>query len=168
MRIMNIQVQINPGSVDYRQLRALMSVSGWGSEDSYTDAILERMLKGCSYFVVAHEASNLLGYARAFTDDIMVTWIAEILVHPEHRRQGVGTHIMSELLRMTSHTTIYVEALVGNEGFNVSFGITPKMKLVACSRKPLITEKLSPGSTPRNPLSRLPFSPHSPRFCSSQ
>jgi|CXWL01.1.fsa_nt_gi predicted GNAT family N-acyltransferase len=148
---MNIQVQINPDSVNYQQLRVLLGVSGWGSEDSYTDAILESMIKRCSYFVVVQETNNLLGYARAFTDDIMVTWIAEILVHPERRRQGVGTLIMNELLRVTNHTAIYTQAFVGNEDFFASFGIKPKTKLIACSRKPLTTEKQSPSITPQNP-----------------
>ena len=69
----------------------------------------------------------------------MVTWIAEILVHPERRRQGIDTHIMKELLRITGHTTIYVEALVETEGFLESFGITKKTTLVAYSRKPFTT-----------------------------
>ena len=136
---MTIQVEINPPRVDYQQLRALLSLSGWGTAESYTDAVLEKMTKRCSYFVVAHEANNLLGYARAFTDDIIVTWIAEILVHPGRRRQGIGARIMHELLRVTGHTVIYAEALAGTEGFNESFGITKKSMLVACSRKPLVT-----------------------------
>lgn len=148
---MNIHVETNPPSVDYQQLRALLGLSGWGSEDSYPDAVLENMIKGCSYFVVAHETHNLLGYARAFTDDIAVTWIAEILVHPERRRQRVGAHIMKELLRVTNHTAIYTQAFVGNENFFASFGIKPKSKLVACPRKPLTTEQLPPSNTPQNP-----------------
>lgn len=133
---MDIQVRINPG-VNYRQWRALLGLSGWGTEEHYTDAILESMIKECSYFVVAQDTNTLVGYARAFTDHVMVTWIAEILVHPEYRRQGIGTRIMNELLRVTGHTSIYAEALTGNEGFFASFDIKPKTTLVACSRKPL-------------------------------
>ncbi len=73
---MDIAVDVNPSQVDFQQLRVLLGLSGWGSEDSYLDAILEKMIKGSSYFAVAHEGTNLLGYARAFTDDIAVTWIA--------------------------------------------------------------------------------------------
>ncbi|MGQ0811264.1 MAG: GNAT family N-acetyltransferase [Nitrospiraceae bacterium] len=134
---MTIHVELNPPRVDFQQLRALLSDSGWGSAESYTDAILEKMVKGCSYFVIAYETHNLLGYARAFTDDIVVTWIAEILVHPERRRQGIGTRIMQELLRVTGHTAIYAEAFVGTAGFLEAFDITKKSKLVACSRKAL-------------------------------
>lgn len=132
---MNIHVAINPPSVDYRQLRALLGLSGWGSADSYTDAVLGKMIKGCSYFVVAHETNTLLGYARTFTDDIVATWIAEILVHPEYRRQGVGARIMKEVLRVSSHTAIYAEALVETAGFLESFGIKKQPRLVAYSRK---------------------------------
>jgi GNAT superfamily N-acetyltransferase len=134
---MNIQVDINPSRVDTQQLRTLLGDSGWGAADFYTDEVLVKMIKGCSYFVVAHEAGSLLGYARAFTDDIVVTWIAEILVRPERRRQGIGTRIMTELLRVTRHTAIYAEAFAGIEGFNESFGITRNNRLVACSRKSL-------------------------------
>lgn len=131
---MNLRIEINPPHVDFQQLRMLLGNSGWGTADSYPDAVLEKMIKGCSHFVVAHEANNLLGYARAFTDDIVVTWIAEILVHPDRRRQGIGTRMMNELLRVTSHTAVYAEAFAGMEGFLESFGITKKSKLVACSR----------------------------------
>lgn len=133
---MNIHVEINPSRVDCQQLRALLIDCGWGIANDYTDAILEKMIKGCSYFVVAHETTHLLGYARAFSDDIAVTWIAEILVHPERRRQGIGTHIMNELVRVADHTAIYAETFLGTEGFFEPFGIRKKNTLVACSRKP--------------------------------
>ncbi len=136
---MTIQIALNPSHVDFQQLRTLLSDSGWGAADFYTDAVLEKMIKGCSYFVVAEDANTLQGYARAFTDDILVTWIAEILVHPERRLQGIGTRMMSELLRVTGHTAVYAEALVGTEGFNESFGIMKRRKLIACSRSPLTT-----------------------------
>lgn len=135
---MSIHVEINPPRVDYQQWRALLSDSGWGTADSYPDARMEKMIKGCSYFVVAHETNNLLGYARAFTDDIHVTWLVEILIHPERRRQGIGSQIMKELLGVTGHTCIYAEVLAGTEGFFESFGIMKRSKLVACSRRPVI------------------------------
>lgn len=134
---MTLHVDINPPRVDYPQWRALLSDSGYGTADFYRDAVLEKMINGCSYFVVAHEGYNLLGYARAFTDDIMVTWIAEILVHPERRRQGIGTRMMTELLRVTGHTAVYADALAGTERFNESFGLMKRSALVACSRRPV-------------------------------
>ncbi|ULA63786.1 MAG: hypothetical protein LZF86_110485 [Nitrospira sp.] len=139
---MDIQVRINPGNVDYPQLRALLGISGWGLEEDYSDATLEQTIKRCSYFIAAYDSDRLVGYARAFTDDIMVTWLAEILVHPEYRRKGIGRMMMNELLPVTSHTAIYTQAFVGNEDFFTSFVIKSKAMLVACSRKPLTTDKL--------------------------
>ncbi len=139
---MSIQIRLNPGNVDYPQLRALLGISGWGTEEDYPDATVEQMIKGCSYFIAAHDSDRLVGYARAFTDDIIVTWLAEILVHPERRRQGIGRLMMNELLPLTSHTAVYAESFVETQGFLLAFNIKPQPRLVACSRKPLTTDKL--------------------------
>lgn len=139
---MPIQVHINPTNVNYQQLRTLLGISGWGTEEHYTDAILEQTIKGGSYFIAAHDSDRLVGYARAFTDDIIVTWLAEILVHPERRRQGIGRLMMNELLPLTSHTAVYAESFVETQGFLLAFNIKPQPRLVACSRKPLTTDKL--------------------------
>lgn len=136
---MLIHEDLNPPRVDFQQLRTRLGDAGWGTTEFCADAVLEKMIKGCSYLVVVHETDTFLGYARAFADDIAVTSIAEILLHPKRRRQGIGTRIMNELLRVTSHTSIYVEAFAGTEGFFESFSITKRSKLAACSRKWLTT-----------------------------
>lgn len=135
---MNIRIEVNPSQVKYQGLAALYGKSGWGQEEAYTDQWLETALKNTTLFALAlDEDDRLLGLVRALTDHVSVTWIAEILVDPDHRHQGIGTRLMNEIIDRTRHTAVYTGAFVGTEGFFEKFRITKKPILVAISRKAL-------------------------------
>lgn len=138
--VANISFRIARGAdaVDCRQLAALFGRSGWGAEASYDEERLRGSCEAASLVLSALDAEGrLLGFARALSDDFLsVTWIAEVLVDPAHRRQGIGSALMNEAIAAARHTAIYAEALPGGESFFAKFGIVPRSGLVACSRKP--------------------------------
>ncbi len=136
---MNIKVTVNPQKIDHGAFAALFGKSGWGQKEDYTEERPGVSQESHSIFIIAlDENDRLLGYARAMTDYLTVTWIAEVLVDPDYRRQGIGTKLMNEILDRVRHTAIYTEVFVGTESFFEKFGITPQTKLVACSRKPSV------------------------------
>lgn len=79
---------------------------------------------------------ELTGMVRVFSDDTFVTYIAEICVAPDLQRQGIGTALMKAVVDRFQHTAIFADAFVGCEKTFAEAGITPKPKLIACSRAP--------------------------------
>lgn len=59
---------------------------------------LDQVRAGHRYYVVAREGRQIVGYAGLMfvPDEAHVT---NIVVHPQHRRQGVATRLMSDLAR---------------------------------------------------------------------
>ncbi|SCA57607.1 hypothetical protein MTBPR1_60120 [Candidatus Terasakiella magnetica] len=89
--------------------------------------------QGCYGFFVFEE-QKLIGMARVFSDDVMTSWVAEVIVHPSWQKKGVGSALTDAVKRRFSHTSIYLESLLHNEEFFVKNGIKPQSKLVSCSR----------------------------------
>ena len=72
---------------------------------------------------------------RAFSDDRICTWVADICVQPQWQRQGIGAHLMGMLEKRFGHTAIYVSALSGSEDFFEKQGVKRASKLIACARR---------------------------------
>lgn len=137
-KTMDIRIDVNPTSFDSSKLITLLTRSGWGTEDGYNDEKIQKMIKGCFLFLAAYKQDgSLVGYARVFSDDVSVSWLAEILVDPDHRGKSIGRQLMREFLNRTMHTAIYAEPFLGVEGFFKKFDLTQKPSMVVCSRKPL-------------------------------
>ena len=58
-----------------------------------------------SDFVVTEwsEDGNLIGLARAISDDHSIFYLQDILVHPDHQRGGIGRRILDECLQRYGH-----------------------------------------------------------------
>ena len=89
------------------------------------------------YGFFAYAENRLVGMTRVFSDDQSCAWIAEICVHPDWQRRGVGSALVDRANKRFSHTALYCEALDDSVEFLIKVGIKPKAKLVACSRAPL-------------------------------
>ncbi len=124
-----------PETIHWESLAELMTAVGWGS--THDSPALRAMFGGAVYTVLAEEGGRVVGYVRAFTDRVSVSWIAEIAVHPERQGRGIGGRLMEALLRDLGGTAIYGEALNGSEAFFIRHGVVPRPgKLVAISRRP--------------------------------
>ena len=42
--------------------------------------------------------SKQVGFCRAVTDQATFSWICDVIVHPEHRRRGLGKWMVNELI----------------------------------------------------------------------
>lgn len=89
---------------------------------------------GSYVFLAIADGERLVGMARAFSDDRICTWIAEICVHPACQSRGIGRQLLDLVITRFDHTAIYTEALPGCEAFFAEQGIQPRSQLVACSR----------------------------------
>ena len=74
------------------RLRRLM---GWNQTLADWRRFLELSPQGC---FVATQDGFLLGTVTSLTYDQTLSWIGMMLVHPEHRRQGIGRQLMEQVL----------------------------------------------------------------------
>jgi len=82
--------QGRPGRDD---LAALYGCVGWTAYLADLDA-LERGVRGSLRVVTARHGSVLVGLARVVGDGATIAYLQDVLVHPEHRRVGLGRRLV--------------------------------------------------------------------------
>lgn len=80
---------------------------------------------------------QLVGLARVMTNFLEVAWLAEVCVHPDWQRQGIGRALISSVRRQVSKSAFYADAFTTQTEFFTKCGVTPRPMLVACSRSPI-------------------------------
>lgn len=86
---------------------------GWGKNP---DDIVEAFKN--SYVVCCYtEDSNLVGFARAISDSIYYTNIFDVVVMPEHQKNGIGKEMMKMLLEKFKGTYFFLTHTEGKREF---------------------------------------------------
>lgn len=125
--------------LDPAALIKLYTSVNWGSEADYQAATVREMLYASSFYTAAIADGELIGFARALSDRMMVTFLAEIVVDPQYQRMGIGSRLLDRLIQELGDTAIYATAFLGTEAFFQSKGIKMRPgKLVAVSRSPTV------------------------------
>ncbi|TLM81532.1 MAG: GNAT family N-acetyltransferase [Actinobacteria bacterium] len=104
----NLPVEIRSGAgLPLEAVVALYDSVGWAA---YTrdPAGLQTALRNSTFVVTAWRDSQLIGLARAFSDDVAIAYLQDILVQPEFQRGGVGRRLVQACLERFAH----VRALV--------------------------------------------------------
>ena len=93
---------------------ALYASVGWTSYTADPSA-LQLALRNSSFVVCACSVSDeLLGLARAVSDDVSICYVQDILVHPSVHRQGVGRALMQAVLTRYAH--VMQQVLITDDG----------------------------------------------------
>lgn len=84
------------------ELLSLYESVGW---TAYTadPTILRQAVENSSYRVAARDGERLIGLARAISDDATICYLQDVLVHPDHRRSGVGRALVAAVLQRYAH-----------------------------------------------------------------
>ena len=80
-----------------KNLARLYRAAGWW-EKGDTLPRLGRMVAGSHCFLVASEAGQLVGMARAISDRASDAYIEEVFVLPSHRRRGIAKAMLKRLM----------------------------------------------------------------------
>ena len=89
--------------VPIKELTELYESIGWTSHSDDPDA-LARAVDRSDYVVTARNADgDLVGLLRCLTDDVHVCLIQDVIVHPDHRRTGIGSVMVGRCLRVHEH-----------------------------------------------------------------
>ena len=97
----------------------LYSSVGW---TAYTDQpeVLRKGFESSMLTLAAYEGDQLLGIIRAVGDGYTVVFIQDILVFPEHQRQGVGSALLQAILGRYSHVR-QIELATDNTPETIAF-----------------------------------------------
>ena len=90
-------------------LLALYSSVGW---TNYTNnpAMLEEAVKASLWQLAVYDEKELVAYIRLVGDGHSVLLVQDLLVRPDHQRQGIGTKLLEEAL--VTFPTVYQRFLV--------------------------------------------------------
>ena len=79
------------------EVLALYRAAGWFAQDDPAPQ-LDAMIANSFAVSAAFDASGrLLGMARALSDGVSDAYILDVVVAPDHRRQGIGRRLVSTL-----------------------------------------------------------------------
>ncbi|WP_105035689.1 GNAT family N-acetyltransferase [Cryobacterium aureum] len=89
--------------VSVTDLVRLYAQVGWSAYASDPDS-LARAVHQSSHVVTARDvAGELVGLARAISDDISICYLQDILVDPGHHREGIGKALVDNILERYVH-----------------------------------------------------------------
>ena len=101
----------------------LSKAVGWGVKRVYDMEKVSQALKETSLSVVVRdEEGNAIGCGRAFSDDLLMTFIPDIFVRPQYQKTGVGKMIVDKIKERYGHTSFFFGSQPGNEPFFEKLG----------------------------------------------
>jgi GNAT superfamily N-acetyltransferase len=112
--------QINCVRPHALELAKLLEAAGWGvnaldalesSIAAYTETVCARALDGA-----------LVGYVSVFSDGVFTTMFGEVVVHPDHQRQGIGREMFHAIEKRFPNAPMYVKTLGKSEKFFQAIG----------------------------------------------
>jgi GNAT superfamily N-acetyltransferase len=89
---------------------------------------LRTAVESSSYSVVALDDEQVVGFARAMSDEAFAVYVADILVRPDRQRQGIGRTLAEAILEHYPVERFHHQVLVaerGAEGFYRKLGMVP-------------------------------------------
>jgi len=115
---------------------ALYAAVGWGDADDDEGKIQAALVNTMCVIQAIDRNGTLIGLARLFGDGIIHTSLAEIVVHPNWQRRGVGRAMLSKASEVCAGTAIFLETFRGQEHFFESCGFVARPQMVVMSRRP--------------------------------
>lgn len=89
--------RVSASDLEVASVVALYEAVGW---NVYTTdpAKLMAALAGSATVAVARSGGALVGLARVVSDGATICYLQDVLVHPEHRRHGLGRRLVESVL----------------------------------------------------------------------
>ncbi|MBZ9693665.1 MULTISPECIES: GNAT family N-acetyltransferase [unclassified Mesorhizobium] len=97
------EISFDLSRIDFRATSDLLMESYWGAGRS--DEFHRRAFAN-SFCAAAYIAGKQVGFGRAITDRTVFAYLADIIVWPEHRGQGVGLRLVRTLIDHPELSTV--------------------------------------------------------------
>ena len=113
---------IRPASTnDFQAIYALYQTEKWMSFTE--EKVTSLFSKNLSHYGVVEENQKILGFARYLTDEVMTTFLAEIIIDKSYRGKGLGQQLIEEIHKKYPLTRI--ELISEVDGFYQTVGFKP-------------------------------------------
>ena len=94
---MSINYQVNP-TISVQDLISILKKSTLGLRRPLADLeAMESMLAHANFYIGAYENGQLVGLARAMTDFVYTTYLADLAVDEKYQHQGIGKELIKIL-----------------------------------------------------------------------
>ena len=94
---MSINYQVNP-TISVQDLIDILKKSTLGLRRPLADLeAMESMLAHANYYIGAYENGQLVGLARAMTDFVYTTYLADLAVDEKYQHKGIGKELIKIL-----------------------------------------------------------------------
>lgn len=102
-----------------KEVQKLWISVGWcGKDEYYSPQTVKAAINNTMLLVTArNENRELIGMARVFGDQFFTTYIAELIVHPDYQKCGIGKKLVQKVKEKYKHTTIMLETFERNRKF---------------------------------------------------
>ena len=116
-------------AMDWHALSELYRVTGPREKSA---EVLETSFSNSRFVCFAYHAGSLIGAGRALADGVDCSYIADIVVHPDHQGRGIGSGILERLVDMSAgHRVVILYAVPGREGFYRKHGFDRMLTAMA-------------------------------------
>ena len=131
----NFTLHNGTDTISPREAIELYAAVNWGKADEYSEETVIRAFKNTQICIAARSLEGaLLGFVRVLTDYAFNATIADIVVHPDYQKSGVGRALMEEAKKQLGSTAIFLEAYPQNEEFFKSCGFKKRDMVVMAAR----------------------------------
>ena len=131
------------------ELAELYGTLGWTAYTRDLESLV-RAVANSTYVVTARYGGQLIGLARALSDDVSILYLQDILVRPEFQGRGIGKQLMGRCQERYRHVRAQVlmtDDLPSQTAFYRSMGWTRMQELEG---PPLNIFVLFPDETTRD------------------
>ncbi len=108
---MNIKYDVN-GEINASEIIKVFDSVGWNKNLSVIKEAFNN-----SYYILAYYNNQLVGFARALSDNHYYTGIYDVVVKPEFQRQGIAKKMMEMLVKKFKGTYIFISYTDGKRSF---------------------------------------------------
>lgn len=96
-----IELDDDPARVDVDAVHDFLSNHSYWAKGR-DRATVERLVNQAQRIVGIYDGEAQVGFARAFTDDASVAYLADVYVLPEYRGRGFGVELVRETIESAS------------------------------------------------------------------
>ncbi len=109
---------------DFAMIQQLSTAEGWPTPEKRPQAALAAWQTSWPALVLVH-GEEVIGFLRALTDEQVTTYIAEMLVVPKWRGQGLGKALVEACHRLCPTTRLDLLSTATADGFYEANGFRP-------------------------------------------
>lgn len=110
---------IRPATMkDFQSIYTLYQTEKWLS---FTEEKVKMMLStNASHYLVIEEDHKIVGFSRYLTDEVMTTFLAELIIDKPYRRKGLAGQLIAEIHK--KHPLTRIELISDVDEFYKSVG----------------------------------------------